>query len=74
MQAAGAVATLAFTARGEAPGDAAPTVAEGVLASASAGPLAPEEYLAAVDLARAAAGRVAAFAKASLEKSFAPLA
>lgn len=68
-QAAVAVVTLAFGARREDPGDEQPSVAEGVLTSWSEGPLAIEEYLAAVDLARAAARCVAVFANASLEKS-----
>ena len=68
-QAAIAVATLAFGARREDPGDEQPSAAEGVLTSWSEGPLAIEEYLAAVDLARAAAHCVAVFADASLEKS-----
>ncbi len=74
VQEAAAVATLAFTARGEQPGDAQPTLSDGVLTSVSAGPLATAEYLAAVDLAHAAAVCVASFARASLERSFEVLA
>jgi hypothetical protein len=74
VQEAAAVATLAFMARGEQPGDAQPTLADGVLMSVSAGPLATAEYLAAVDLAHAAAVCVASFARASLERSFEVLA
>lgn len=65
--------TVAFSARGEAPGDAAPTVADGLLACRSAGPMTDGEFLAAVDLARAAARCAAVFAKASLEKSLSAL-
>ena len=61
--------TVAFSARGEAPGDTAPTVTDGVLACRSAGPLTDGEFLAAVDLGRAAARCAAVFAKASLEQS-----
>ncbi|KAK9840941.1 hypothetical protein WJX81_001421 [Elliptochloris bilobata] len=72
-EAADAVATLAFAARGEAPGDVAPTLADGVLACRSAGPLSDGDFLAAVDLGRAAARCVAVFARASLEKSLSAL-
>ena len=61
--------TVVFSARGEAPGDAGPTVADGVLACRSAGPLTDGEFLAALDLGRAAARCAAVFAKASLEQS-----
>ena len=60
---------MAFSARGGAPGDASPTIADGVLACRSAGPLTDGEFLAAVDLGRAAARCAAVFAKASLEQS-----
>ena len=45
-----------------------------MLTCVSAGPLAAAEYLAAVDLARAASVCVASFARASLERSFEVLA
>lgn len=72
-QAADAVVTVGFSARGEAPGDAAPSVADGVLACRSGGRMTDGEFATLVDVGRAAAHLAAVVAKESLEHSLGAL-